>query len=47
MHIFIEMKNGNISIEKNEKDQKRFKSKLNEITTRNARHKKKNSVRYK
>ena len=39
MHIFNEMKNGNISIEKTEEDKKQFKSKLNEITTGNPKHK--------
>ena len=34
MYIYNEIKNGNISIEKNEEDQKEFKSKLNEITTK-------------
>ena len=36
MHIYNEIKNGNISIE--EVDQKQFKSKLNEITTGNPNH---------
>ena len=35
MHIYNEIKNDYISIEKYEKDQKQFKSKLNEITTGN------------
>ena len=34
MYIYNEIKNGNISIEKNEEDRKEFKSKLNEITTK-------------
>ena len=38
MHIYTEIKNGNISIEKIEEDQKQFKSKLNEITTGNPEH---------
>ena len=37
MHIYDEIKNGNISIEKIEEDQKQFKSKLNEITTGNSK----------
>ena len=32
-HIYNEIKNGNISIEKIEEDQQQFKSKLNEVTT--------------
>ena len=39
MHIYNETKNGNISIEKIEEDQKQFKSKLNEITTEHPKHK--------
>ena len=35
IRIYNETKNGNISIEKIEEDQKQFKSKLNEITTGN------------
>ena len=35
MHFYNEIKNGYISIEKIEEDQKQFKSKLNEITTGN------------
>ena len=41
MHIYNEMKNSNISIEKVEEDQKQFKSKLNEKTTGNPNHKSK------
>ena len=37
MHIYSEIKNGNISIEKNEEDQKQFKTKLNEITKGNSK----------
>ena len=37
MHIYSEIKNGNISIEKNEEDQKQFKTKLNEITKGNPK----------
>ena len=44
MHIYDEIKNGNISIEKIEEDQKQFKSKLNEITTGNSKHKSKNQL---
>ena len=39
MHIYNETKNGNISIEKIEEDQKQFKSKLNEINTGNPKYK--------
>ena len=39
MHIYNEIKNGNISNEKIEKDQKQFNSKLNEITKGNPKHK--------
>ena len=42
MHIYNETKNGNISIEKIEADQKQFKSKLNEITTGNPKRESKN-----
>ena len=42
MHIYNEIKNGNRLIEKIEKNQKQFKSKLNEITTGNPKHKSKN-----
>ena len=38
MHIYSETKNGNTSIKKFEEDQKQFKLKLNEITTRNPKH---------
>ena len=41
MHICNEGKYGNDSIEKIEEDQKQFKSKLNEITTENPKHKQK------
>ena len=44
MHIYNETKNGNISIEKIEEDQKQFKSKLNEITTGNPQHKSKDQL---
>ena len=37
MHIYNEIKNGNISIERIE-DQKQFKLKLNEITIGNPKH---------
>ena len=40
-YICNEIKNGNISIEKIEEDEKQFKSKLNEITTGNPKHKSK------
>ena len=39
MHIYNEITNDNISIEKIEEDQKQFKYKLNEITTGNIKHK--------
>ena len=45
MHIYNEIKNGNISIEKIEEDQKPFKSKLNKITIGNRKIIKK-SIRY-
>ena len=41
MHIYNEITNDNISIEKIEEDQKQFKYKLNEITTGNKKHKSK------
>ena len=39
MYIYSEIKNDNISIEKIEENQKQSKSKLNEITTANPKHK--------
>ena len=39
MHICNEIINGDITIEKIEENQKQFKSKLNEITTGNPKHK--------
>ena len=39
MHICNEIINGDITIEKIEENQKHFKSKLNEITTGNPKHK--------
>ena len=44
MQIYSVIKNGNISIEKIEGDQKQFKSKLNEITTGNLKHKSKDQL---
>ena len=44
MHIYSNIKNGNTSIEKMEKDQKQFKSKLNEINTVNPKHKSKDQL---
>ena len=44
MRIYNELKNGNISTEKIEEDQKQFKSKLNEITIGNQKHKSKNQL---
>ena len=41
MHIYNEIKNGNISIEKKEEYQKQFKSKLTELTAENPKHKSK------
>ena len=41
MHIYNDIKNGNISIEKIEEDQKQFQSKLNEI---NPKHKSKDQL---
>ena len=41
MHIYNEITNDNISIDKIEEDQKQFKYKLNEITTGNKKHKSK------
>ena len=44
MHIYNDIKNGNISIEKIEEDQKLFQSKLNEITAGNPKHKSKDQL---
>ena len=44
MHIYTEIKNGNISIEKIEKGQNQFKSKLNEITIGNPKGKSKDQL---
>ena len=44
MHIYNEIKNGNISIEKIEESQKQFSSKLNEITTGNPKYKSKDQL---
>ena len=44
MHIYNEVKHGNISIENIEEDQKQFKSKLNEITTGNPKYKSKDPL---
>ena len=44
MHICDEIKNGNISTSKIEEDQKQFKSKINEITTGNLKHKSKDQL---
>ena len=41
MDIYNEIKNGNMSIEKLGEDQNQFRSKLNEITTGNPKHKSK------
>ena len=46
LEIYSEIKNGSISIEKIEVDQKQFKSKLNEITTGNQKQIKR-TIRYK
>ena len=45
MHIYNEIKNVNISIEKTEEDQKQFKSQLNEITTVNPKHRSKDQLK--
>ena len=44
MHIYTEIKNGNISIEKIEKGQNKFKSKLIEITIVNPKRKSKDQL---
>ena len=44
MYIYNEIKNDNIAIEKIEEDQKHFKSKLNEITTGNPKHRSKDQL---
>ena len=44
MYIYNNIKNGNVSVEKIEEDQKQFKSKLNEITTGNPRHESKDQL---
>ena len=44
MHIYNEIKNGNISIEKIEGDQEQFKSKLNETAKGNSKHKSKDQL---
>ena len=44
MHIYNERNTGNISIEDTEEDQKQFKSKLNEITPGNPKHKSKGQL---
>ena len=44
MHIYTEIKNGNISIEKIEKGQNKFKSKLIEITIGNPKRKSKDQL---
>ena len=44
LHIYNFIKNSNISIEKIEKDQKQFKSKLNEITTGDPKYKSKDQL---
>ena len=44
MHIYNEIKKGNISIEKIGEDQKLFKSKFNEITIGNPKRKSKNEL---
>ena len=44
MYIYNEIKKGNMSTEKIKEDQKQFKSKLNEITIRNPKHKAKDQL---
>ena len=41
MHIYGNIKNGNLSTEKIEKHQEQFEAKVNEITTGNGKHKSK------
>ena len=41
MDFYNEIQNGNITIEKIEEYQKQFKTKLNQITTGNLKHKSK------
>ena len=41
LHIFKEIKNGNILLQNTEEEQKQFKSKLNEITIGNPKTKSK------
>ena len=44
MHFYNDIKYGNTSLEKIEKNQKQIKSKLNEITTENLKHKSKDQI---
>ena len=44
LNIYEEIKNGNVWTEKVEEEQKQFKSKLNEITTKNSKTKSKDQV---
>ena len=44
IHIYNEVKNGNISIEQLEEDKAQFKLKINEITTGNRKHKSKDQL---
>ena len=44
MYIYNEIKKGNMSTEKIKEDQKQFKSKVNEITIRNPKHKAKDQL---
>ena len=41
MHIFEEIRNGNISLQKSEENQNKFKSNLNKIASGNPKHKEK------
>ena len=45
MHIYKQLKNGDITLSQLEEDQRKFKSELNEITSGNPDHKKK-SIKY-
>ena len=44
MHFYNDIKYGNTSLEKIEKNQKQIKSKLNEITTENLKHRSKDQI---
>ena len=44
LHIYNNIKNDNTSLEKIDKDKKQFKSKINNITTENPKHKSKHQL---